>query len=406
MLHPPSAAVAVVQSKQSSTDDTATTEDGNESITPVAVESAPTPQNDVEKAKEKDVSTCSLDELLNSIEEVEPDEANALRKDYFGIKKLSKDEKLELAVIAVKRAFSECPNLSILISALLKSPLHLLFKTCRLVPGVPVHPMLAKPTKEIGEVLSRLSGLAFTMEYKYDGERAQVHLLSDGSVKIFSRNSEDNSEKYPDLRDIVKVAKADKVESFVIDAEVVAYDRERGCLLPFQILSTRKRKLEEGEEEKVRVVLQGFDMLYVNGFSLLPLSLRRRRALLRACFRENEGLFEFAKGSDHLENGDTAPIEAVMQDACAANCEGLMVKTLDTNASYEPSKRSLNWLKLKKDYIDGMGVCDSVDLVVIGGYKGRGKRVNVYGAYLVACYDPDRDEFQVDRYIDIDIDIA
>jgi DNA ligase-1 len=183
-----------------------------------------------------------------------------------------------------------------------------------------------------------------------------------------------------------------------------------------QVLSTRKRKLEEGEEEKVKVVLQAFDILSVNGLSLLPISLRRRRQLLRTCFKETEGLFEFAKGGDHVENGDTAPIEALMQvinaiyrylllstlilylfykDACGAMCEGLMVKTLDMNASYEPSKRSLNWLKLKKDYIDGMGVCDSVDLVVIGGYKGRGKRVNVYGAYLMACYDPDRDEFQV-----------
>ena len=95
-----------------------------------------------------------------------------------------------------------------------------------------------------------------------------------------------------------------------------------------------------------------------------------------------------------MEDGDTEKIESMMGEACGAMCEGLMVKTLDKNASYEPSRRSLNWLKLKKDYIDGMGVCDSVDLVVIGGYLGRGKRVNSYGAYLMACYDADKDEFQ------------
>ena len=338
---------------------------------------------------------ATLDELLENIEEVEPYEARHLRQHFEGIRKLSKEKRFEYAVVAIKRAFSECPSLSLLVSALLNGPLHQLHRACKLIPGVPVHPMLAKPTKEIGEVLRRLSGLAFSMEYKYDGERAQVHLLPNGSVNIFSRNSEDNTEKYPDLYNIISQAKNAKIQSCVLDCEVVAYDREKGCLLPFQVLSTRKRKLEEGEEEKVRVVLQAFDMLFVNGRSLLPLSLRRRRQLLRASFNETSGLFEFAKGADHVENGDTAPIEAIMQDACAAMCEGLMVKTLDSNASYEPSKRSLNWLKLKKDYIDGMGVCDSVDLVVIGGYKGRGKRTNVYGAYLMACYDPDRDEFQV-----------
>ena len=80
-----------------------------------------------------------------------------------------------------------------------------------------------------------------------------MHLLPDGTVKIFSRNSEDNSEKYPDLRDTVRRARVPEVVSCILDAEVVAYDREQKCLLPFQVLSTRKRKVEAGEEDTQKV---------------------------------------------------------------------------------------------------------------------------------------------------------
>lgn len=192
------------------------------------------------------------------------------------------------------------------------------------------------------------------------------------------------------------MSKASSVTSFVLDAEVVAYDRERKVILPFQVLSTRKRKVESGEEDnqKVKVVLQAFDLIFLNGRSLLRETLKRRKELLHASFQEQDGLFYFAAGMSHVENGDTAPIEGFMNEACAANSEGLMIKTLTANATYEPSRRTFNWLKLKKDYIDGMGVCDSVDLVVIGGYVGRGKRTNFYGAFLMACYDPESDEFQ------------
>lgn len=123
------------------------------------------------------------------------------------------------------------------------------------------------------------------------------NLLYLGTVKIFSRNSEDNSEKYPDLRDIVKVARVDEVTSCILDAEVVAYDRELKCLLPFQILSTRKRKVEAGEEDsqKVKVILQIFDLLYLNGHSLVRETLRTRRTLMRKSFKHTEGFLHFAR---------------------------------------------------------------------------------------------------------------
>jgi DNA ligase-1 len=346
------------------------------------------------------------EQKLGGISIKQPPESRELQKALAGKSKnggskldggsMSKERRIECGVIAIKRAFSECPSLTLLTKALLSAPMYKLFQSCKLVPGLPVAPMLAKPQKKITEVLQRLSGMAFTMEYKYDGERAQVHLLSDGSVKVFSRNSLDDSNKYPDLISNIHEARTEAVTTCIVDAEVVAWDRERNVLLPFQILSTRKRKVEEGESDnqKVKVVLQAFDLLFLNEKSLLQEPLRVRRKLLHTAFREVTGLFYFATGQDLVEDGDTSGIESFMAEACTAQCEGLMVKTLDDNATYDPSKRSLNWLKLKKDYIEGMGVADSVDLVVIGAYHGKGKRTNVYGAYLMACYDPENDEYQ------------
>ncbi|KAF8560339.1 ATP-dependent DNA ligase [Imleria badia] len=297
---------------------------------------------------------------------------------------------LEEAARIMKSVFSELPSYDLVIPALLTHGISNLRSKCKLTPGVPLKPMLAKPTKAIGEVLDRFETKRFTCEYKYDGERAQVHKLDDGVVGIFSRNSEDMSKKYPDLVEQLPHCVKLETKSFVLDAEAVAIDKTTGKLMPFQELSKRKRKDVKVEDIQVRVCLFAFDLLYLNGESLLQKPLIERRELLRQHFQVVPGEFGFAKSSD---GETTEEIQAFLEESVKDGCEGLMVKMLESDEShYEPSRRSVNWLKLKKDYLAGVG--DSLDLVVVGGYYGKGKRTNVYGAFLLACFDADSEEYQ------------
>ncbi|KAG0051537.1 hypothetical protein BGZ83_003578 [Gryganskiella cystojenkinii] len=309
------------------------------------------------------------------------------------IKKLSKEKlqvELEEAASVVKSVYSELPCYDLIVPALLKGDIAGLQDACKLTPGIPLKPMLAHPTKALTDILNRFENIAFTCEYKYDGERAQIHKLDDGSMRIYSRNSENMSAKYPDVMErLVKFAKSNTT-SFVLDCEAVAWDREQKCILPFQVLSTRKRKDVKEEDIKVQVCIFAFDLLYLNGESLLREPLSKRRELLLSHFNEVDGEFAFAKSMNSTQIED---IQTFLDQSVADNCEGLMVKTLNgVEASYEPSKRSRNWLKVKKDYLAGVG--DSIDLVVIGAYIGKGKRTGVYGGFLLACYEPDREEYQ------------
>jgi DNA ligase-1 len=302
---------------------------------------------------------------------------------------LTPEKRLEAATNIVKQVYSEVPSYDALLDAALKVPLKHLTKACRFQPGIPVCPMLAKPTKSIQEVLKRLNGLAFTCEYKYDGERAQIHMCAEGT-KVFSRNLLETTGKFPEVPQFIQEAASDKVTSFVLDAEVVAFNPKTGLLVPFQVLSTRKKTQESSEVAKVQIIVQAFDLMYLNGKSLLDQSLKERRKQMMEHFLPVEGKFQYAVSLDFVEDGDTTALEQFLDNAVKGQCEGLMVKTMED--VYEPSRRSLNWLKLKKDYLDGLG--DSFDLVPLGAYYGKGKRTGVYGAYLLGCYDEDAEEFQ------------
>eukprot|EP00850_Spirogloea_muscicola_P019365 SM000189S04082 [mRNA] locus=s189:128024:134034:+ [translate_table: standard] len=298
--------------------------------------------------------------------------------------------RLEEAVRIMKQVFSVLPNYDIVVPALLEpGGIRALPERCRFTPGTPVGPMLAKPTRGISEVLDKFQNSVFTCEYKYDGERAQIHCLEDDSIEIYSRNAERNTQKYPDIVATMKRYKKEGITSFVLDCEAVAYDREQKRILPFQVLSTRAKKGVVVGDIKVQVCIFAFDLLYINGRELLHEQLADRRKALYESFQEVEGEFLFATA---ITASDVEEIQSFLNEAVKQSCEGLMVKTLEHDATYEPAKRSNNWLKLKKDYMDNLG--DSLDLVVIGAFHGRGKRAGVFGAFLLACYDDTSEEYQ------------
>ncbi|KAF2199406.1 ATP-dependent DNA ligase [Delitschia confertaspora ATCC 74209] len=317
-------------------------------------------------------------------------------------------EQLAKGEAVLKSVYSELPSYEVIIPAMLEHGIFSLRDNCKLQPGVPLKPMLAKPTKSITEVLDRFEGKDFTCEYKYDGERAQIHFVAydspleyataapasgkseRGVANIFSRNSEDLSKKYPDILAKLPTWVKEGTKSFVLDCETVAWDMEEKKVLPFQQLMTRKRKDVKVEDVKVKVCVFAFDLLYLNGEALVNKSFRERRELLHDSFVPTEGELAFAK---YGNTNELEEIQVLLEDSVKSGCEGLMVKMLDgPESSYEPSKRSQNWLKVKKDYLAGVG--DSLDLVVLGAYFGRGKRTSWYGAFLLACYNPNTQNYE------------
>lgn len=249
----------------------------------------------------------------------------------------------------------------------------------------PIRPMLAERLASPEEILDKLGGKC-AAEYKYDGERIQAHKKGD-KVILFSRRLENISSQYPDAVDLIKEKISAK--EAILEAECVAMDLDTGDMRPFQELMHRRRKY--GVEEAISqypISLFPFDLLYVDGEDLTQKPLRERRKKLQSTIKETDrvkpAIQKIVKNPKELED--------FFEEAIEKGCEGLMCKSIADNSPYQAGSRGWLWIKYKRDYKSEM--TDTVDLVVVGAFHGRGKRVGTYGALLLATYNKKADTFE------------
>jgi DNA ligase-1 len=393
------------------------------------------------------VKTTMLIALSRAFLMSKPPGAVFTTREQADLARLNKQDLAEVYAPAeelVKACFARRPNYGDLVPALLEIGIddELLLR-CGLAMHIPMRPMLGGITRDLGEMLTKLEGRDFSCEYKYDGQRAQVHCDANGKVTIFSRHLEVMTDKYPDLVALIPRIRGEGISSFIMEGEVVAVDRETGDLKPFQTLANRARKDVVIGEVKVDVCLFAFDLMYLNNEELMSRPFRERRNLLRSLFIEIPNHFTWVKSLD-ATSADQEQVSSFFKQATDIKCEGIMVKVLDNLpnpdlqaeldvdattehqpkqppptptktkkkgkakskanatsadtedvtaekktgrrkallATYEPDKRLDSWLKVKKDYATH---ADTIDLIPVGGWHGSGRKNAWWSPILLAC---------------------
>lgn len=404
------------------------------------------------------VKTTMLIALARAFQLSRPAGADFAIKDQADLAKLKKED---LAVIwskaeeTVKTCFARRPNYNDLVPGLLEVGVsEELLLRCGLALHVPLRPMLGSITRDLSEMLTKLQGRDFSCEFKYDGQRAQVHCDENGKVSIFSRHLEVMTDKYPDLVALVPEIRGDGVSSFILEGEVVAVDQNTGELKTFQTLTNRAKKDVDIGSIQIEVCLFAFDLMYLNGEQLLDRPFRERRALLRSMFIEKDHHFTWVRSID-ATSADSETVLEFFKSAIDIKCEGIMVKVLDNLpnpdlmtdrgsseeadlipnteivspskkgrngkkssvvvaakktqsdkqqdkekgtrrkallASYEPDKRLDSWLKVKKDYATS---ADTIDLIPVAGWHGQGRKAKWWSPILLACRNPETGSLEV-----------
>jgi DNA ligase-1 len=285
----------------------------------------------------------------------------------------------------LERAYNICCDLGLVAGTLASGGL-VAVRELQVRLGRPVRAMLAQRLSEADEILAKLGGRCMA-EYKYDGMRVQAHCTADGGIELFSRRQERVSSQFPDVVELLRAGLVPR--EAILEGEVVAYDAAAGELRPFQEVMFRRRK--HGIAQAARDVPVGlfcFELLYADGQDLTDLSYPERRTRLAEAVTLSDRL----RLTTALEVQTSPELDAAFEQAVADGSEGLVCKSTGPDAIYRAGARGWLWIKLKRDYRSELA--DTIDLVVVGAYAGRGRRTGTYGAVLLAAYDPGTEVYQ------------
>ncbi|MBI0583402.1 MAG: ATP-dependent DNA ligase [Methanomassiliicoccus sp.] len=286
---------------------------------------------------------------------------------------------------AVERAFNVTSDLGLVAEVLCLKGIDGL-NDIHVMVGNPIRAMLAERLPSPEEILEKMGGRAM-FEYKYDGLRVQAH-IDNGKITLYSRRLEDLTSQFPDV--VKSLGEAFTGRTAIVEGECVPVDINTGEMLPFQEVSHRRGRKHglTAAIEEYPVRLQLFDCLYLEGEDLTMLPLPDRRTALTRCIVITENV----RLSEARVLDDPAKVQEFFTEALNAGCEGLMAKSINDDSVYRAGSRGYLWIKYKKEYRSEMN--DTVDLVVVGAFHGRGRRGGVYGALLMATYNPDEDRFE------------
>ncbi|MFC1894672.1 ATP-dependent DNA ligase [Candidatus Dependentiae bacterium] len=264
-------------------------------------------------------------------------------------------------------------------------------KKISIVPGIPIRPSAAERLPDAKSIIKKLGKCV--AQPKLDGFRLQVHinrLKSKPEIHFFSRNLQDMSKMFPDLkRAVLKL----NVKTLVAEGEAISYDSETESFLPFQETVKRKRKYEiEKVSKEFPLKLYLFDILFLNGNSVLQKTHEQRRKELLILFnnkelKEQQVIFPIEEIKIETEK----ELQKYFNENISSGLEGLVVKK--PNATYKAGKRNFNWVKFKREESGELN--DTIDCVILGYYAGKGRRAAFgVGALLVGVFNKEKDIFQ------------